>query len=63
MRDTYGCLLQHPADLGPLIQDELALLADVEARYEADLDRVVPSAKRHLARSLDDVCGIFEVVE
>src|SRR5215213_5234802 len=35
----------YPDDLGPLIQDELARLADVEARYEADLDRVLRRAK------------------
>ena len=40
----------YPDDLGPLIQDELARLADVEARYEADLDRVLRRAKTSRVR-------------
>ena len=40
----------YPDDLGPLIQDKLARLADVEARYEADLDRVLRRAKTSRVR-------------
>jgi len=40
----------YPDDLEPLIQDELARLADVEARYEADLDRVLRRAKTSRVR-------------
>src|SRR5918997_1887499 len=35
----------YPDDLGPLIQDELARLADLEERYESDLRRVIHGAK------------------
>ena len=40
----------YPDDLGPLIQEELARLADVETRYEADLDRVLRRAKTSRVR-------------
>ena len=41
----------YPEDLGPLIQDELARLADVEARFEADLQRVSERAKSDRVRN------------
>lgn len=40
----------YPPGLGPLIQDQLARLADVEARYEADLGRVLRRAKTSRVR-------------
>ena len=40
----------YPDDLGPLIQDELARLADLEHRYEADLQRVLQRAKSSRVR-------------
>jgi hypothetical protein len=53
-----SAIVEYPPDLEPAIQDELSVLASVEARYADELARLEgsgdpPSVKEHLRQQLE----------